>query len=292
MLASHSTTVDLLIGGCATLRPPNPPSSAPVTVLQAPVHGPSGATRTVSLRRPMNSRIEGVSSEVIPRLVRGRMGSPACWRRAAARLTGPARLSARIARLRIPRHRHPPAPREPQHRRRAAPQRPRRHRVPQSSASLQAREPDTPALCRGPGLGGRRGTVAISGTPCRRRSSPTTHPYPSQPNPPNPFLGDALRSVLAMTSVLGINPRESPWNGPAVHAQRSERALDALVSGALEERARARASGDFASADAIRDMLMTAGVVVSDAAEGTSWSLGARHPPRAQQVGVRPRGAR
>lgn len=131
-----------------------------------------------------------------------------------------------------------------------------------------------------------------SGTPCRRRSSPTTHPYPSQPNPPNPFLGDALRSVLAMTSVLGINPRESPWNGPAVHAQRSERALDALVSGALEERARARASGDFASADAIRDMLMTAGVVVSDAAEGTSWSLGARHPPRAQQVGVRPRGAR
>jgi hypothetical protein len=161
MLASHSTTVDLLIGGLRYAPPPNPPSSAPVTVLQAPVHGPSGATRTVSLRRPMNSRIEGVSSEVIPRLVRGRMGSPACWRRAAARLTGPARLSARIARLRIPRHRHPPAPREPQHRRRAAPQRPRRHRVPQSSASLQAREPDTPALCRGPGLGGRRGTVAI-----------------------------------------------------------------------------------------------------------------------------------
>lgn len=86
--------------------------------------------------------------------------------------------------------------------------------------------------------------------------------------------------MLAMTSVLGINPQESPWIGAAEHAKRSERALDALVSRALEKRAHARASGDFASADAIRDTLLTAGVVVSDAAEGTSWSLAAGHPPQ------------
>jgi hypothetical protein len=40
MLASHSTTVDLLTGGLRYASPPEPPSSAPVTVLQARVHGP------------------------------------------------------------------------------------------------------------------------------------------------------------------------------------------------------------------------------------------------------------
>ncbi len=50
MLASHSTAVDLLIGGLRDAPPPEPPSSAPVTVLQAPGSWPSGATRTVSLK--------------------------------------------------------------------------------------------------------------------------------------------------------------------------------------------------------------------------------------------------
>jgi hypothetical protein len=89
-------------------------------------------------------------------------------------------------------------------------------------------------------------------------------------------LSDALRSVLAMTSVLGINTQESPWSGAEQYAQSSQHALDALVSHSLEQRARARAAGDFASEDAIRDTLLTAGVVVHDAGERTSWSLARR----------------
>ena len=40
MLAGHSTTVDLLIGGLRCAPPPEPPGSAPAMVPQAPVHGP------------------------------------------------------------------------------------------------------------------------------------------------------------------------------------------------------------------------------------------------------------
>ena len=86
-------------------------------------------------------------------------------------------------------------------------------------------------------------------------------------------LNDALRSVLAMTSVLGINPQESPWSGAEQHPQSRQQALDDLVWHALEQRQHARAAGDFASADAIRDTLLSAGVAVHDGVERTSWSL-------------------
>ncbi|MEH3078614.1 MAG: hypothetical protein PGN11_18450 [Quadrisphaera sp.] len=42
----------------------------------------------------------------------------------------------------------------------------------------------------------------------------------------------------------------------------------------LEARARARAEKDFAAADAIRDLLGRAGVVVQDSPGGARWSLG------------------
>ncbi|MFN2518388.1 MAG: cysteine--tRNA ligase [Jatrophihabitantaceae bacterium] len=78
-----------------------------------------------------------------------------------------------------------------------------------------------------------------------------------------------LHSVLAMTDVLGINPVR--WADPA--APDLTAVLDALVHVALEQRAAARARGDFAASDAIRDQLAQAGVLVEDTPSGARWTL-------------------
>jgi cysteinyl-tRNA synthetase len=79
----------------------------------------------------------------------------------------------------------------------------------------------------------------------------------------------ALGSVLRMTSVLGINP--VVWAGAA--SSDLTAVVDALVQVALEQRAAARARKDFAAADAIRDQLAEAGVVVVDTPSGPRWTL-------------------
>ncbi len=50
-------------------------------------------------------------------------------------------------------------------------------------------------------------------------------------------------------------------------------AVDALVRGMLEQRAEARAEKDFGTADAIRDRIAAAGIVVTDTPDGPEWSL-------------------
>ena len=50
-----------------------------------------------------------------------------------------------------------------------------------------------------------------------------------------------------------------------------EQRIAPLVDGELELRAQARAAKDFAAADAIRDRLAAAGVVVEDTAAGAVW---------------------
>ena len=80
----------------------------------------------------------------------------------------------------------------------------------------------------------------------------------------------AAAAVTAMTAALGLDDarsaeenRESPEHG----------ALDALIRSQLSERASARAARDWARADAIRDALAGAGVVVEDSPDGARWSL-------------------
>jgi cysteinyl-tRNA synthetase len=79
----------------------------------------------------------------------------------------------------------------------------------------------------------------------------------------------ALGSVLAMTGLLGLDPRA--WAEGS--ANDLTKAVDALVQVALEQRAAARARKDYVAADAIRDQLAAAGVVVEDTDAGPRWTV-------------------
>lgn len=84
----------------------------------------------------------------------------------------------------------------------------------------------------------------------------------------------AARLVVAMTEVLGVNPLHPRWTGSRAGQQGEERtALDALVRGRVAARAAARDARDFATADAIRDELAAAGVLVEDTLTGPRWTL-------------------
>jgi cysteinyl-tRNA synthetase len=81
-------------------------------------------------------------------------------------------------------------------------------------------------------------------------------------------------AVLAMLDVLGLSPFDPAWAGGAARGDDELRsAVDVLVQGLLEQRAEARASKDFATADAIRDRIKAAGIEVEDTPEGPRWSL-------------------
>ncbi|MGO1594758.1 MAG: DALR domain-containing protein, partial [Ancrocorticia sp.] len=85
----------------------------------------------------------------------------------------------------------------------------------------------------------------------------------------------AQREVRAMLDVLGLDPLAEPWRGTAA-TDKTHDALDALVTNVLEDRAAARASKDWARADALRDSLQAAGIAVEDSAEGANWHVEGR----------------
>ena len=81
-----------------------------------------------------------------------------------------------------------------------------------------------------------------------------------------------LTQVRAMLTVLGLDPLDPVWRtsdpGGRLHS-----VVDALVALVLRERETARARGDYASADSIRDTLEDTGVAVDDTTEGPRWEL-------------------
>jgi cysteinyl-tRNA synthetase len=84
----------------------------------------------------------------------------------------------------------------------------------------------------------------------------------------------AYLSVVAMLDVLGVNPYAEPWIAASSgDDERLRNAVDHLVAGLLAARTEARAAKDWATADAIRDQLKNAGIVVDDTAGGARWSL-------------------
>lgn len=89
---------------------------------------------------------------------------------------------------------------------------------------------------------------------------------------------DALRgnaaSVRAMLGVLGLDPADPGWaEGSGAEAEQLRGAVDALITGLLEERAQARADKDWGRADAIRDRIKAAGIELEDTPDGPKWSL-------------------
>lgn len=82
---------------------------------------------------------------------------------------------------------------------------------------------------------------------------------------------EAANAVMAMVEVLGLAQLMS-FNAEGASDAEHE-ALDSLIQAVLAERADARAQKDWAKADAMRDLLFSAGVKVRDGAEGSSWSI-------------------
>ncbi len=92
---------------------------------------------------------------------------------------------------------------------------------------------------------------------------------------PSAALITAVRQVVGMLDVLGLDPADPGWPGASGSADpRLADAVDALVQGLLSERADARAAKDWARADAIRDQIKAAGIEIEDTPSGPVWTLG------------------
>ncbi|MGI8414695.1 MAG: cysteine--tRNA ligase [Nakamurella sp.] len=84
------------------------------------------------------------------------------------------------------------------------------------------------------------------------------------------------RAVRGMLAVLGLDPFDQHWAGGGIAAGRFKAlasSTDHLVSALLVERQQARANKDFATADAIRQRLTSAGIAVEDGPTGSTWSV-------------------
>lgn len=78
-------------------------------------------------------------------------------------------------------------------------------------------------------------------------------------------------SLVAMLDVLGLNPQDSAETTASSVAV--THALDTVMSHFLTQRAEARNSRDFATADRIRDTLAAAGIRIDDTPHGAHWSI-------------------
>ena len=85
-----------------------------------------------------------------------------------------------------------------------------------------------------------------------------------------PALAATLSVVRRMLGVLALDPVDQ-WPGSA--ASELTGVVDALVALAVEARALARERKDYAQADAMRDRLTAAGIVLEDTPEGVRWRL-------------------
>ncbi|MBO0856657.1 MAG: cysteine--tRNA ligase [Nocardia sp.] len=83
---------------------------------------------------------------------------------------------------------------------------------------------------------------------------------------------EAAGQVRAMLAILGVDPLDEHWAGPK-DSSAAESALDMLVRAELDRRQQARSAKDWATADAVRDRLGSAGIEVVDTVDGSDWSL-------------------
>jgi cysteinyl-tRNA synthetase len=81
-----------------------------------------------------------------------------------------------------------------------------------------------------------------------------------------------LAEVRAMLGVLGLDPLSEPWSADGGGSDLRE-VIGALVTVTLGQRQAARERKDYAAADAIRESLTGAGIVVEDTPDGPRWEL-------------------
>ena len=86
------------------------------------------------------------------------------------------------------------------------------------------------------------------------------------------IIRTSLAQTRAMLTVLGLDPHDRAWRTSNAD-DRLHSVVDALVALVLRQREAARARGDYASADSIRDTLEDTGVAVDDTPEGPRWEL-------------------
>lgn len=84
---------------------------------------------------------------------------------------------------------------------------------------------------------------------------------------------ETVLDVRAMMSILGLDPASEQWSKSEGDDSNKDAALDVLVGALIEDRAKARAEKDWPRADAIRDQLSAAGIVVEDSADGARWHI-------------------
>jgi cysteinyl-tRNA synthetase len=94
---------------------------------------------------------------------------------------------------------------------------------------------------------------------------------------PSADLITAVRQVVGMLDVLGLDPHDPGWPTSGGSDARLTSAVDALVHGLLSQRSEARAAKDWARADQIRDQIQAAGIEVEDTPAGPVWTLGDSH---------------
>ena len=82
----------------------------------------------------------------------------------------------------------------------------------------------------------------------------------------------ALARVRGMLDILGLDPLDPAF--ATAGGDQLRPVVDALVHLALEQREAARARKDWPAADAVRDQLKRAGVVVEDTPQGPRWTVG------------------
>ena len=78
-----------------------------------------------------------------------------------------------------------------------------------------------------------------------------------------------------MLGALGLDPLSPVWSSGSDGSE-LRGVVDALVALALEQRAAARTRKDWSAADAVRDQMKQAGVVVEDTPHGPRWTIEGR----------------
>jgi len=85
-------------------------------------------------------------------------------------------------------------------------------------------------------------------------------------------LGTALTQVRAMLGLLGLDPLSERWRAASGDDDLLG-VVDALATVALDQRQAARDRKDYEAADAIRDRLEAAGILIDDTPDGPRWTI-------------------